>query len=191
MRTRGSVVLRLVVGEKDKSDKRQGKSWAHPRSKPLDNMMRNTYFRIMQLETLIQTRIPADAGQKVVAMATTEGLSIATWLRRLVLKEVNRMQIETWVDEKSVTTPPNRKAEYLLERVQDISATEVEFKLRLGPGSSSPGSSIDPNGLRTTEWCKKPNGYHFFLRGSLKPWSFVRSFYDNTSAGLLVVLRSE
>jgi hypothetical protein len=144
----------------------------------------------MQLESLIQTRIPADAGQRVAAIAETEGLSVAAWLRRLVLKEVNKMHIETWVAEKSVTTPPTWKAEYYLERVHDISATEVEFKLRHGPGSSSPGSSINPNGLRSIDWFKRPDEHHFFLHGSFKPWLLVRSFYDTTSDGLLIVLRS-
>lgn len=153
--------------------------------------MRLTYNNIsMSLEKLIQTRVPAEVAERVEQIAASEGLAVATWLRRLVNKEVNSMHIEAWIAEKSTPVNTNGPASYYLKRAKDISPAEIEFVLLHGPDPlhGHPGARVTPDYLTDMGWYKHVDSCDFVLAGSNKRWSVVRTVYDSASSEVLIVL---
>lgn len=140
-------------------------------------------------EALIQTRIPMDIAERIAGLTNTEGLSVASWLRRLVMKEVNRMKSDAWFARKTEIPNTNGPARCYLERVHEFSPTEVEFGLLHGPSHPFPGSPMSQEYLSDFAWYNQQDEHRFFLRGNPSPWSIARTVYDNTSGRMLIVLR--
>jgi hypothetical protein len=144
----------------------------------------------MLTERLVQTRIPGEVAEQVDSLAAGEGLSVAAWLRRLILKEINSMYTEAWTAEKPVIASQDGPASYYLKRVKDLSATEVEFALIHGPAHDRRGN-VTPGYLSDVNWYRNPDDYRFFLSGSPMPWSIVRLMHNTTAEEMLIVLRQE
>ena len=144
---------------------------------------------------LLQTRVPRQIGLWIANQATFEGLSVASWLRRLVLQEVHRMHTQAWVvshDEDPVTYQQiANPALYILERKGDLSATEVAFWLLHGPSHEQPGKPVTPAWLVDVEWYKSPAGKRFVLEGSADRWRIMRTMHDHTAGRIELVLQVE
>jgi hypothetical protein len=144
----------------------------------------------MTLEALVQTRIPAQAGQRAASLARAEGLSVAAWLRRLILREVYPVYTEAWTGRRGHPVNQNGYAWYFLSRVQDLSETVAEFKIFLGPSYDSdrwlPMSAL---GAERQDWYQEPREHLFWLKGSKKPWSIKRTM--EVSGQMCVILQLE
>ena len=80
----------------------------------------------MALERIIQTRIPLSTANTVEELAAAEGLPVATWLRRLIVKEIGSMQTEAWVVENSSDVNYELVPNYLLRRLPGCSAGALQ-----------------------------------------------------------------
>lgn len=161
---------------------------------PVDILMCFTYYRIpMPRDRLVQTRIPLATAEEVDRVAEREGMAVATWLRRLIMKEINSMYIEAWVSEKSRPANRNTHADYYLKRVKDISPTEIEFALLHGPAPyrAPAGAPVTPAFLEDVGWYQHIDDVDFVLKGSEKRWRVLRSFYDSNSRQMMIVLASK
>src|SRR4051812_49297681 len=129
----------------------------------------------MALEHIIQTRIPIETAGQVEQIAAKEGLAVATWLRRLIIKEVNSMYIQAWVAQKGERPNVEAPCYYYLKRFKDFSAEEMEIVLLYGKGNEKAGTPVTSGYLSTTGWYKDQDNYRFYLDDSPKPWSIVRA----------------
>lgn len=81
----------------------------------------------MNLDTLLQTRIPNAIYSKVEKAAKADGLSIAAWLRRLIMQEILRIEARRPC---SIPPPPIPK---LVEGIRELDEpmTPDEFNNRM------------------------------------------------------------
>jgi hypothetical protein len=105
-----------------------------------------TVYRTMALETIIQTRIPADVAEGISAWAAAEGLTISAWLRRFVFREVTRMRVKARFLRLRRPHVPNEMGQapypYILERASNMPANQMEFRLLYGPASIDEGRPV-------------------------------------------------
>lgn len=149
--------------------------------------MRIAYDCIMALEALVQSRVPHEVAGQVTALAASEGLSVAAWIRRLLIREVTRMRVLAWaVPGESTPFHPGTApaATCVLERVGELSAVEVVFHVLDKSGAPEPLDEVSRYG-----WFKEPEKYRFHLDGSPKPWIVVRTLWDSRSGRAELVLR--
>ncbi|MFZ4734651.1 MAG: hypothetical protein ACOYM9_01820 [Bradymonadia bacterium] len=139
----------------------------------------------MTLEALVQTRVPREVAESVAALAATEGLSVAAWLRRMLIKEATKMRIRAWVVQGAETAVNREIApSCLLEHVRDISATEAVVHVLNKSGVPETLSEVSRYG-----WIKEPEKFRFYLEGGPAPWTVVRAWWDSRAAREELVLR--
>ncbi len=145
----------------------------------------------MANEALIQTRVPIAVAEDVAALSAAEGLSVAAWVRRLLIKEVG--QVRTPACTSRVGEKPNLgvNPSWILERVEEMTSTEVKFHMLHGPGHPLLGAPVTPGYLSDIDWYQHQDDHRFHLQGSPKPWCIVRSMFDARSGRMELVLRSE
>jgi hypothetical protein len=139
----------------------------------------------------VQSRIPAEAGERVERLARAEGLSVAAWLRRLILREVYPMYTEAWTGRRGQAVDQNKYAFYFLNRVRDLTETTAEFRIFLGPSydKSDQGRPMGALGAEQHSWYQEPEDHLFWLKGSRRPWAIKRT--TEVSGQMCVILQLE
>ena len=132
-------------------------------------MMRNDSNRIMP-DRLVQTRIPDELVWRIQDLAAEEGESIASWLRRLVFRELRHDLIEAWLEPRSRARwadglSDRRPADFQLRLLAALSASEREFVVH-----DSKGRPRTPTQLRDWPGLRRLADHLVVLRGSVTLW---------------------
>jgi hypothetical protein len=133
-------------------------------------------------DRLVQTRIPERVAQWVTERATASGDTVASWLRRLLIREANMQFVRGWVEElrrcdPTVLLPNARPAQYLLE-------------LQRGEGDPRIiGMPVSQNVLQTqTMWFRSVDANRFVLEGSPKPFKIRKMIFDANASRAQITL---
>ena len=147
-------------------------------------------------DLLIQTRVPEEIGRWAMQKAANEGLSMAAWLRRLLISEANRRRTEDGVVPKDEANPGRYLVappapDHLLERTRDISTNEVAFWMLHGSPTEKRAKPVSAEWLGDVNWNRRPDEYRFLIKGSPRPWVIARIMNDTTAGRMELVLRME
>ena len=144
-------------------------------------------------DILIQTRLPTGVGDWVARECVAEGISVAAYVRRLVLREHDRASTFAWSCpvERALEwcwQPPGVPPHYLLCRSYEFSSAEVAFRMRkpIEEGDPAPATVAD---LNDEAWYANPGGHRFVLSGSSRPWAIVRTLEVEPGGAVEIVLR--
>jgi hypothetical protein len=141
------------------------------------------------LETILQTRIPADMAQTVSTLANAEGLTVAAWLRRLIFKEVGRMRIEAWVYEQSERVNKSVRSHYILEPLSPPGSIILEGRLFHGRDMAQfEGRAVTQADLEQKPWNRERDKHRFHLEGEPQPWKIRRTLFDRSTATAIISL---
>ena len=154
-------------------------------------------FCIMK-DVLLQTRVPIDYGEWVSKAAEIDGVSVAAWLRRLVMAEAQKMRVEAWVVNHGKENPiayvncAPPPASYFLELDQRFSQERKKtFAMRHGPSHNLPGADVKAEWLSRLSWFNDFGSVWFLLKGSPNPWSVVETIFDETKSTVLITLAQD
>jgi hypothetical protein len=146
-------------------------------------------------DRLVQTRIPERVAQWVTERATASGDTVASWLRRLLIREANMQFVRGWVEElrrcdPTVLLPNARPAQYLLELQRELTPTASVFTLLHGEGDPRIiGMPVSQNVLQTqTMWFRSVDANRFVLEGSPKPFKIRKMIFDANASRAQITL---
>lgn len=101
------------------------------------------------------------------------------------------MRTEAW--SMSVEDNPavvrNNAAPYVLERLREISATELVFGMTHGSGQRG-GRPIDAEWVSDVSWYRQPATHRFLLKGSAHPWTIAWTMFDESAGRMELALRA-
>src|SRR5262245_49462061 len=129
-------------------------------------------------DMLIQTRLPGDIGDAVAHIADDEGDSVAGWVRRLIFREIDLVDVKAWVVPARRPNPmlvfTSRELPlYQLRRRREITPLDRIFVL-----ADPLGRPVENHALLAQDWYRKPAQFCFVLDRSPTPWQILTIIGD-------------
>lgn len=146
---------------------------------------------------MIQTTVPEPTVVEIQSRASADGVSVAAWVRRAVVRALEVPTVEAWVVPVASAQQPveqDRPSTHILREVQRISATEVIYTLTHGRRHDHPGALVSVGWLtdgHTADhsWYVSPDQFRVRLRGSSRPWRIVATMCDDPTQEMRVALQ--
>lgn len=137
-------------------------------------------------DVLIQTVLPPSIAEWAKSRAAAEGVSVAAWLRRLVMQRQQAVTIKAWAALLKTGAPLNGPHDLVFERMPTEPSGLTPFRVWEHDGARPCrvawlGGDLLPS--------MRLHGVR--LEGSPEPWRIVNEFADNGADGQLVLLMRE
>jgi hypothetical protein len=148
------------------------------------------------MDKILQTTVSEPVAAEIQGRAAADGVSVAAWVRRAVLRMLSTASVEAWVvpaDQANAPIEQDRPSTHLLLEVQRLSATEAVYTLAHGRAHDHPGALVTIGWLtggHTADhaWYVAPEKFRFRLRGSSKPWRIVSTMLEDMTQEVRVAL---
>jgi len=149
-------------------------------------------------DVLIQTRVPSEVAEWVTHEAEGDADTVAGWLRRRLMREMNGARVRAWVQQKRMGPWLEQELprfflrdapahHYWLHPVHVISATERVFAMYSANGKPIPRSSLTDGSVQSFMY---PSLHRYVLEGSMNPWAIVTVMFDDAAQRPEITLRA-
>jgi hypothetical protein len=141
----------------------------------------------MVRDGLVQTILAPELLEWARSEAANSGISVAAWLRRLVMQHKQSAVVPAWVRPANESKgylhalgvhSRERPADFMLQRAQIHSDGSTEFRAYLPDGSPYTAHELYARDMRLELLRQRIQDGWFALEGSLSPWMLVDSYAD-------------
>lgn len=145
---------------------------------------------------LVQTRLPKSLETIILQLASLEGDTVAAWVRRLILRELNPPRVGAFVKARMHADPrvvlnQGEDPQVYLVALREVSATERVFSLFHGHGSGGAvGSPMGERAFLQLPAFTRTAEHQMILRGSPNRWEIVAAIFEERAQRVEITLRA-